>query len=247
MEKLNKSLYGIFAFISAIVLLMNFSSLFFSPILAFINIVYAAVLAYYQSDIKKIVAYSSISSMGLVLLGLCSSNSIGICGAVILMLAHGIISAGLFFVVGIIHKRTGTRQLVLLNGIASVMPRLAGFTLILVLASIGVPLLMSFPGEFLIFFGALISSLTNNYLIQVVALSSIIILVLAACYLMRLMHGVFYQELSEQYLKLKDVTVNEFIVLFTLSLIVIVFGILPMSIIDIISPYINVIVEAFGG
>ncbi|MBR2525634.1 NADH-quinone oxidoreductase subunit M [bacterium] len=216
-------------------------------ILAFINVVYAAILAYYQVDIKKIVAYSSISSMGLVLLGLCSSNSIGICGAVILMLAHGIISAGLFFVVGIIHKRTGTRQLVLLSGIASVMPRLAGFTLILVLASIGVPLLMSFPGEFLIFFGALISSLTNNYLIQVVALSSIIILVLAACYLMKLMHGVFYQELSEQYLKLKDVTVNEFIVLFTLSLIVIVFGILPMSIIDIISPYINVIVEAFGG
>ena len=116
-----------------------------------------------------------------------------------------------------------------------------------ILASIGLPLLMSFPGEFLVFFGALISSVLSNYLIQVLALASIIVLVLSACYLLRLMHSVFYSNISERYMAINDVAVHEFIILFSLSLITIVFGVMPMSIIDIISTNVKLLVGAFGG
>ncbi|MGN0017850.1 MAG: NuoM family protein [Candidatus Gastranaerophilaceae bacterium] len=216
-------------------------------VLAFINITFAAIVAYYQTDIKKIVAYSSISSMGIVLLGFCSLNLIGISGAIFLMLAHGIISAGLFFIVGIIYKRTGTRDINQLGGIAKVMPRLAGFTLILVMASIGLPGLIAFVGEFLVFFGTFISSILNNYLIQVIALASIIVLILSACYMLKLMHGVFYGVILERWEKLSDILNHELFVLLSLSLTALIFGIMPMTILNIIEPFVGNIIMAFGG
>lgn len=216
-------------------------------VLAFINIIYGALAAYYQSDIKKIIAFSSISVMGIVLLGLCSVNITGITGAVMLMIAHGVISAGLFFSVGVISSRTGTRDFTQLGGLAAVMPRLASFTLILILSNIGLPLLMVFPGEFLVFFGTFISAVLNNYFIQVIVLLSLFVIVLGACYMLKLMHGVFYGAVGERFSSLNDVTVNEFVILFILSTVSIVFGFLPMSIVDIVSPYVSVIAEAFGG
>ena len=216
-------------------------------VLAFLNIAFAAVVAYYQTDIKKIIAYSSISSMGLVLLGFCSLNLIGLSGAIFLMLAHGVITAGLFFVVGILNDRADTRDISQLGGLAKVMPRLAGFSLILVMASIGLPGLMAFPGEFLIFFGALTSSMLNSYFVQVIALLSIIVLVLSACYMLRLMHGIFYGVLLERWEKLSDILNHEFFILFALSLTVLIFGLMPMNILSIIEPYISNIVMAFGG
>ena len=216
-------------------------------VFAFINIIYAALIAFYQNDIKRIVAYSSISSMGIVLLGLCSANSVGVCGAVILMVAHGIVSAGLFYVVGTIYERTSTRSILQLGGLARMMPRLAGFSLILVLSSIGLPLLISFPGEFLVFFGAFISAVLSNYLIQVLALCSIIVLVFSAAYLLRFMHGIFYSDTSENLLQIKDLANHEFIILFVLCAISIIFGIVPSTIIDIIEPVIITFTAAFGG
>lgn len=214
---------------------------------AFINIVFAAFVAFVQTDIKRIVAYSSISSMGLVLLGLCSLNAVGITGAVLLMLAHGIISSGLFFSVGVIYNRTGTRNINQLGGLVLVMPRLALFTFILCLASMGVPLLISFPAEFMIFFGAFISAVYSNYYIQVVALVSIIVLVLSLIYSLRLLHKTFYGELSERWLKVGDVVTHEFIILSVISSVTVIFGIVPMSVIIYIIPAIRNITDAFGG
>lgn len=216
-------------------------------ILAFINIVYAALIAYNQQDIKRIIAYSSISSMGIVLLGLCSVNTVGICGSILLMVAHGIISAGLFFVVGIIYERTLTRDILQLGGLASYMPNLAGFSLILVLSSIGLPLLISFPGEFLVFFGALISAILSNYFIQVLALCAIVVLVFSAVYMLKFMHSVFYSQTPEKLMQIKDVAIHEFIILFVLCSISIIFGIMPATIIDIIEPVVQIYTAAFGG
>ncbi len=216
-------------------------------VLAFINIIFAAIVAYYQSDIKRIVAYSSISSMGIVLLGFCSVNILGVSGAIFLMIAHGIISAGLFYVVGVIYNRTSTREILQLGGLATVMPRLAGFALLLILAGIGIPGLMAFNGEFLVFFGALTSSILNNYFIQVIALSSIFVLVLSACYSLKLMHNVFYGNILERFERLQDITFHEFFVLFTFSVVVILFGLMPMTILDTLQPYVIAIVGAFGG
>lgn len=216
-------------------------------VFAFINIVFSAFVAFAQTDIKKIVAYSSISSMGLVLLGLCSVNSVGITGSILLMIAHGVISAGLFFVVGVIYNRTGTRDIKQLGGIASVMPRLTAFTVILALASIGTPLLIAFPAEFMIFFGAFISALYNNYLIQVFAILSIIVLVLSVIYILKLLHGTFYCEISERWSRVNDVVTHEFIILFVMSGLAIIFGLLPMSVIVYIIPTVRNITMAFGG
>ena len=127
------------------------------------------------------------------------------------------------------------------------MPNLCVFMIILVLGSIGTPLLISFPAEFLVFFGAFFSSFLNNYLIQVVSLSSIIVLVLSSIYLLRLLHNVFYSDVLEQYKQLNDIAVHEFIILFSLSILTIIFGIVPMSIIDIIITSVRVITGAFGG
>lgn len=216
-------------------------------VLAFLNIIFAALLAYYQTDIKRIVAYSSISVMGIVLLGICSLNSVGIAGGYFLMIAHGIISASLFFVVGIIYRRTKTREISQIQGLSCVMPRLAGFSVVIVLASVGLPGLMAFPGEFLAFYGAYSSSVLNNYLVQIIAILSIFVVVLSACYLFRLMHSLFFGKVSERWSKVKDLAVHEFLILFSTVIIVVLFGIFPMTIIDNVAETLSYMIGAFGG
>ena len=127
------------------------------------------------------------------------------------------------------------------------MPRLAGFTLIFALAGVGLPSMMGFVGEFLSFVGAFGSSILNNYLIQVLVIISILVLVLSAAYLLKLVHKVFYSTILERWESLNDVVNHEFVVLFSMSFVVIIFGIYPMPIIDTISPCIMSLVEAFGG
>lgn len=211
-----------------------------APILvvfAIINIIYTALVAYAQTDLKKLVAYSSISNMGIVLLGLCSLNLIGFSGAVFQMLAHGIISAGLFMLVGIIYVRTHTRELLELGGIGTVMPRLMGFGLILSLSAVGLPLLMGFVGEFLVFLGAFNSSLDElNAPIKIYALIAIIVLILSAAYILKLLHKTFFANVFERWNELKDITNHEFVVLFALVLAIIFFGIFPMSILNVVQP-----------
>ena len=215
--------------------------------LTFINILFAAIAAYKQTDIKRIVAYSSISSMGIVVLGLCSLNIIGLTGALFLMLAHGITSAGLFYVVGIIYKRTNTREITQLGGLARTIPRISGFTIILIAAGMGVPSTMGFIGEVLSFFGSFWSNILNNYYIQVMTLSSILVLILSACYSLRFLHGIFYGEIQERWQKLKDVSNHEFFTLSAFAFVIFLFGLLPMVLINIFLPVITSITGIYGG
>lgn len=213
-------------------------------ILALINIIYTAFVAYSQSDLKKIVAYSSISNMGIVLLGLCSLNVIGFSGAIFQMVAHGVISAGLFMLVGIIYLRTRTRELLELGGLGNVMPRLMGFGLIMSFAAMGLPLLMGFVGEFLVFLGAFNSSVDNlNVPIRIYAILAIFVLILSAAYVLRLMHKTFFANLFERWESVKDITNHEFLVLFALILVIGFFGVFPMSIIDIVQPVVTNILQ----
>ncbi len=216
-------------------------------VLSFLNIIFAAIEAYNQSDIKKIIAYSSISVMGIVLLGLCSLNVLGMAGALLLMLSHGIIASALFFIVGILYRRTRTREISQYQGLIKLMPRLSIFSIIILLAGLGLPGLMSFPGEFLAFYGAYISSIFYNYLMQIIAILSVFVIVLSACYVMKLIHNVFYGEILERWKKIKDLTVHEFIILFSSSVIVIIFGIFPMVLLSNFTFTLESIVESFGG
>ncbi|QJR14208.1 complex I subunit 4 family protein [Usitatibacter palustris] len=121
--------------------------------LAVVSIVYGACLALVQTDIKKVIAYSSISHLGYVMLGLASFNLLGIQGAIMQMVSHGLVAGGLFIMVGMIYERCHTRDIAAYGGLAKLLPAYAVFFAILTLASIGLPTTSGFTGEFLALFG----------------------------------------------------------------------------------------------
>lgn len=132
----------------------------FSPwiaLLAVINIVYAAGVAMVQKDLKKLVAYSSVSHMGFVLLGLAAMNAAGFNGAVFVMFAHGLVSAALFMCVGTLYVRTHTRAIADYGGLGKQVPALFYYFMFMSLASLGLPLLVNFASETLVFYGAFLS------------------------------------------------------------------------------------------
>ena len=129
----------------------NFSVLL--AVLGVINLLYGAFLALVQSDFKMVLAYSSVSHMGIVLIGLGSLNEAGIQGAIFQMVSHGLIAALLFFLVGIFYERTKTSEIPNLGGMAKAMPLTAGFLLVGVMASLGLPGMSGFVSEFMAFLG----------------------------------------------------------------------------------------------
>lgn len=216
----------------------------FLLVLSLINIIYTAFVAYSQTDLKRIVAYSSISNMGIVLLGLCTLNLIGFSGSVFQMIAHGIISAGLFMLVGVIYVRTKTREIADLGGLGTAMPRLMGFGLILSLAAVGLPLLIGFAGEFLVFLGAFNSHVGElNAPIKIYSILAILILILSAAYVLKLLHKTFFANIFEKWEGLSDVTNHEFVVLFAIILAIGFFGIFPMAIINVFQPILSNILQ----
>jgi NADH-quinone oxidoreductase subunit M len=130
---------------------------YFAPwlaLLAVIGIIYGALVAMVQPDMKKLVAYSSVSHLGFVVLGICAMNTQGVQGAIYQMLAHGVSTGGLFLLVGMLSDRRHTRLISEFGGLKDVMPRLTAAFMIITLASIGLPGLNGFVGEFLILLGA---------------------------------------------------------------------------------------------
>lgn len=164
----------------------------FSPVLmtlAVVSIIYGAGLALVQNDIKKIIACSSISHLGYVMLGLVCLDPAGVQGAVIQMVSHGLVAAGLFLMIGMIYERCHTRELAEYGGIARLMPLYAVFVMILILASAGLPATSGFTGEFLVLLGSFTSSWTHFQQGAVLPLALSILavsgVVLGALYMLR--------------------------------------------------------------
>jgi NADH-quinone oxidoreductase subunit M len=201
-------------------------------VLALINIIYTAFVSYAQTDIKRIIAYSSISNMGLVLLGLCAINELGLSASVFHMVSHGLVTCGLFMIAGIIYLRFKDRNINSLQGVASVMPRLFGFAVLIVLASIGVPLFAPFISEILTIIGAMNSEI--SVLIRFAALFSLPLLILSSCYMLKFLHKGFFGEVNEEYLKVNDLSVHESIVLASVLGGLIIFGLFPSIILGFI-------------
>lgn len=221
-------------------------------ILGVINIIYAACIALVQNDLKKLVAYSSVSHMGIVLIGLGALNSAGISGAVFQMAAHGIISAGLFMIVGVIYLRTHTREIVKLGGLGQDSPRIMYFSLIIVLASLGLPLLIGFAAETLAFYGAFTSysvegfSLFGWYIplsIRALTAMGIFGIILTAAYLLWMFQKVFFGNMLEKWKNFHDATPHEVFVLLSLILVIVVFGFYPQGLTNIFVPTIDNIVN----
>ncbi len=201
-------------------------------ILALINIIYTAFVAYAQTDIKRIVAYSSISNMGLILLGLCAFNQIGLSASVFHMVAHALVTCGLFMIAGIVYIRFKNRDINTLSGVASVMPRLFGFAVLIVLASIGIPMFAPFISEVLTIIGAMNSDLVDS--LRFAAIFSLPLLILSSCYMLKFLHKSFYGELQSEYQKVNDITVHEFLILASVLAGLVIFGLFPNTILGLI-------------
>ena len=202
-------------------------------IFALINIIYTAFIAYAQTDIKRIVAYSSISNMGLILLGLCAFDKIGLSASVFHMVAHALVTCGLFMIAGIVYLRFKNRDINTLGGIATVMPRLFGFATLIVLASIGVPVFAPFVSEILTIIGAMNSDLSE--VMKFAAVFSLPLLILSSCYMLKFLHRGFFAELKPEYEKINDISVHEFLVLAAILAGLVIFGLYPNAILGMLN------------
>jgi NADH-quinone oxidoreductase subunit M len=190
-----------------------------------INIVYTAGIAMVQADLKKLIAYSSVSHMGFVLLGLGALNAPGFNGAVFQMISHGVISAGLFMIVGVLYSRTHTRQIAELGGFGKLMPQAYFFGLLIAMSSLGLPLLAGFPAETLVFYGAFLSNAFAG--IQGLTVIAGLSVLLGAAYLLWMMQRVFMGNFFPKWSEIKDLIPSETFVLTALSLLIVLFGLVP--------------------
>ena len=205
------------------------AALEFAPwiaILAVVGIVYGALVAMVQPDMKKLVAYSSVSHLGVVVLGLCALTVQGVQGAVFQMLAHGISTGGLFLIVGMLSDRRHTRLIADFGGLKHVMPKLVAAFLLVTLASVGLPGMNGFIGEFLILLGAFNSaSLPNAHMFAAVATTGVI---LSAVYMLWMFQRVNYGEVTNDKNRgLRDLSVREWFVIAPVCAVAIVMGVLP--------------------
>jgi len=202
----------------------------FLAIFALINILYSALIAYAQQDIKRIIAYSSISNMGLILLGLCAGNSIGLSASVFHMIAHAFVTTGLFLICGIIYLRCKTRDINAMSGIANSMPIFFGFSVLIILASIGIPSFAPFISEILTIIGAMFSDLGTP--LKFTSILSLPLLIISSCYMLKFLHKCFYGPQTDICKHPFDITINEFILLSSITLCLILFGLFPSAILN---------------
>ena len=199
--------------------------------LAVVSIVYGACLALVQDDIKKIVAYSSISHLGYVMLGLLSLDLIGIQGAVIQMVSHGLVAAGLFLMVGMIYERCHTRELRAYGGLARLLPVYSVFFMILTLASVGLPTTSGFTGEFLVLLGAFKAAWwqyqAGRTLPLVLATVAVAGVVLGALYMLRFALGFLFGQGRAPHQPLADLVGREKAILGLIVAAIFALGLFP--------------------
>ncbi|MEX0639059.1 MAG: NADH-quinone oxidoreductase subunit M [Balneolaceae bacterium] len=198
----------------------------FAPIfaiLAIIGIIYGALVAMVQKDVKKLVAYSSVSHLGFVVLGIFAFNTVAVQGAIIQMVNHGLSTGALFLIVGMLYDRRHTRLIKDFGGIAKVMPVFAVVLLVSTLASIGLPGLNGFIGEFMILTGSFLSESYNHIVYAVLAATGVI---LAAVYMLWMYERVMLGEIKhEENRRLKDLNLREIGLLLPLILFMVWIGI----------------------
>lgn len=210
-------------------------------ILAAINIIYGALCAMAQKDFKKLIAYSSISHMGYVLLGMASLTTIGMNGAVFQMFNHGTITAVMFLAVGVIYDRTHTRGLNDFGGLANKMPKYFGVTMVAFFASIGLPGLSAFISEVFVFLGGF-----QNETIRIITLVSTLGIILNAGYILWTIQRVFLGTLPEKWEGLKDIKTRELVSTVPLVIIIITLGIYPSLFLNLMTTSVKHLITIIG-
>ncbi len=197
-------------------------------IFGMINIVYAAYVCMAQTDLKKLIAYSSVSHMGFVLLGYAAFTPQGISGAMFQMVAHGLISPMLFLIAGVIYDRAHTRDIEGFGGLASKLPEYTGLMGLAFMASIGLPGLAGFIGEILVLLGAF-------PVFKLFTIISATAMIITAAYYLWTIKRMFLGEFNVKWEKLKDLNMRERVVLYPLGFLTILFGIYPMPVFNLVN------------
>jgi NADH-quinone oxidoreductase subunit M len=206
-------------------------------VLAVIGIIYGAIVAIVQTDIKRLVAYSSVSHLGFVVLGIFALTSQGLQGGVIQMVNHGLTTGLLFLLVGMIYERRHTREISEFGGLAAVMPLFAGAFLFTAFASIGLPGLNGFVGEFFVLIGSYLS-------LPAYAIVAAFGVVLAAVYLLWAYQRMFTGEITvEANRGLLDLDLREKIIILPIAALIVFLGVYPKPALDIIEPSVDAVLE----
>jgi NADH-quinone oxidoreductase subunit M len=235
---------GTYGFIRLAMPLFPAAAMDFTPlivVLAVIGIVYGALVSMVQPDLKKLVAFSSVSHLGFVMLGMAAYNAMGVSGSVLQMVNHGLSTGALFLIVGFIYERRHTRLISDFGGIAKVMPVFAAFFMIVTLSSVGLPGTNGFIGEFLVLLGAFRAALSEAYMTGTHLFGGAVILVIlavtgvifAAVYMLWMFQRVMFGQITkEENRHLKDLSLREVFVLLPIVVFIFVIGVYP-------SPFLN--------
>lgn len=221
------------------------ASQYFAPfigVLAVIGIIYGAWIAYAQTDIKKLVAYSSVSHMGFVMLGIFALNPIGIHGAILQMVNHGLSTAGLFLIVGMIYERRHTRDIDGFGGLWKVMPVYTFVSLLIIMSSIGLPALNGFVGEATIMFGAFTSQTLGWGYVAFAVLG----VIMAAVYLLWMFRKVMMGDVNEKTANLRDVTRLELAMLAPLIVFIVLIGLYPTPFFQAMETSVQALADSVG-
>jgi NADH-quinone oxidoreductase subunit M len=221
-------------------------------VIAVINILYGAAICLVQKDMKKLIAYSSVSHMGIILLGVAAAGGAGdaifqgtgdlafrqaaLTGAVVQMFSHGIITGLLFFCVGVIYDHAHTREMAVFGGIAKRMPMLGTLFTFAAMASLGLPGLAGFVAEYMVF--------TSSFRIWTIPTAiAVLTMILTAAYLLWMIKRVFFGPFNPKWNWLPDANARELFPLVALAVLIVIVGIYPAPLIDVITPSLHAIMQ----
>lgn len=209
------------------------------------GILYGALVAWRQDDVKKLVAYSSVAHMGFVMLGFAAATQASVQGALLQMINHGISTGALFLLVGVIYDRRHTRSVQEFGGLASVMPIYAAVFVIVTLSSIGVPGTNGFVGEFMVLLGTFASQSLGNFATIQATLATVGV-ILAALYMLTMVQRMFFGPLSNNANRsLPDLTVRETIALAPAIVLIFVIGLFPSLFLDKSTQSVTAVIENY--
>jgi NADH-quinone oxidoreductase subunit M len=205
--------------------------------LSLVAVVYVGLVAMVQTDMKKLVAYSSVAHMGFVTLGFFFFNDLGMTGAVVQMIAHGFVSAAMFLCIGVLYDRMHSREIASYGGVANTMPKFAAFAVLFAMANAGLPGTAGFVGEWMV----ILAAVQFNFWVAFGAASA---LIFGAAYTLWMVKRVYLGDVAnDNVAKLTDINTREFVMLALLAVAVLAMGVYPKPMTDVINPSVELLLQ----
>jgi NADH-quinone oxidoreductase subunit M len=205
--------------------------------LSLVAVVYVGLVAMVQTDMKKLVAYSSVAHMGFVTLGFFFFNDLGMTGAVVQMIAHGFVSAAMFLCIGVLYDRMHSREIASYGGVVNTMPKFAAFAVLFAMANAGLPGTAGFVGEWMV----ILAAVQFNFWVAFGAASA---LIFGAAYTLWMVKRVYLGDVAnDNVAKLTDINTREFVMLALLAVAVLAMGVYPKPMTDVINPSVELLLQ----